>query len=185
MPELNDYSGPFKPDLTFADFSKDFLLKLMQVWQFAWLHMTEAWYDAVKKRFGAGAADECEREAWVRVGERVNPRFAKVANIQLNTVLDSLKACQLPLDNVTGGIFTPEADIKNANHVIWTIKKCRTLEFFEREAPERIAPVCNMTEKMVFEKYLINPKVKVTPLKLPPRKSADEPCCVWDLRLEE
>ena len=29
--ELNDYSGPYKADLTFADFSKDFLLKLMNV----------------------------------------------------------------------------------------------------------------------------------------------------------
>ena len=37
--ELNDYSGPYKADLTFADFSKDFLLKLMNVWQHAWLHM--------------------------------------------------------------------------------------------------------------------------------------------------
>ena len=29
MPELNDLSGAFKPDLTFNDFSKEFLLRLM------------------------------------------------------------------------------------------------------------------------------------------------------------
>ena len=47
--EMDDYSGPYDPNLTFNDFSKEFILKLMQVWQYAWLHMTEAWYDAVKE----------------------------------------------------------------------------------------------------------------------------------------
>jgi hypothetical protein len=42
MSELNEYSGPFKPDLTFDDFSKDFLLKLMTVWQYAWIRMSES-----------------------------------------------------------------------------------------------------------------------------------------------
>jgi hypothetical protein len=37
MPELQDLSGPFNPNLKFEDFSKDFLLKLMTEWQWAWL----------------------------------------------------------------------------------------------------------------------------------------------------
>jgi hypothetical protein len=31
----------------------------------------------------------------------------------------------------------------------------------------------------------INPKMKVTPLKLPPRKSKDEIACQWEFRLDE
>jgi len=185
MPELDDLSGPFNPNLTYKDFSKDFLLKLIPVWQYAWLHMTEAWYDAVKKRFGSKAADECETEAWVRIGERVNPRYAKVANIQLNTIVDSLKAIQLPLDNTMGGLFPVEYDIKSPNHVILTIRQCRSLQFFEAKQPERIAWVCHVNEKKVMEKYLINPKIKVTPLKLPPRKSPDEIACQWEFKIEE
>ena len=42
--ELNDLSGPFNPDLTFRDLSKEFLLKIMEVWQFAWIHMATAWW---------------------------------------------------------------------------------------------------------------------------------------------
>ena len=80
--ELNDYSGPYNPNLTFNDLSKEFILKLMQVWQYAWLHMTEAWYDAVKEKVDKETADVCETAAWCRIGERVNPRFAKVANIE-------------------------------------------------------------------------------------------------------
>jgi len=33
--------------------------------------------------------------------------------------------------------------------------------------------------------YFNNPKIKVTPLKLPPRASPDEPCCRFDIKLEE
>ena len=124
MEELNDYSGPFKPDLTFEEFSKEFLLKLMRVWQYAWLHMAAAWFDLFKERFGSEVVCVLDRAAWVRVGERVNPRYAKIANIQLNTVLDSMKCLQLPLDNTTGGIFPVEFDIKNENDVVVTIRRC-------------------------------------------------------------
>lgn len=184
MPELNDYSGPFKPDLKFEDFSKEFLLKLMNVWQYAWLQMAGAWYNAIKKRWGSDAANECEQEAWVSMAERVNPRYAKIANIQLNTVLDSLKACQLPLDNNIGGLFPVEYEIINPNHVILTVTQCRTLLYLEKSEPERIYPLCHINEPPIMEKYVINPKVKVIPLKLPPRKSPDEIACKWELKLE-
>ena len=183
MPELNDLSGPFNPNLTFSDFSKDFLLKLVTVWQFAWLHMTDAWYGAVKEEFGTEAANRCETKAWVKMGSRVNPRYAKVANIQLNTVVDYLKCLQLPLDNTTGGLFPTEYDIKTPNHVIMTIRKCQSLDYFEAKEPERINWVCHVNEKQVMEKYLVNPKIKVTPLKLPPRKSKDEIACQWELKI--
>jgi len=183
--EMNDYSGPFQPDLTFNDFSKEFLIKLMHVWQYGWLHMTEAWYNAVKQRYGVNAANECETQAWETIGERVNPRFPKVANIELNTVVDSLKCLQLPLDNTTGGLFPAEAKIINPNHVIWTIPRCQSLEYFEAKEPERIKHVCHINEKKIIERYLVNRNIKVTPLKLPPRKSPDEIACQWEFILEE
>lgn len=181
MPEeLNDLSGPYNPDLTFDMFSKEFLLKLFQVWQYAWLHMSESWYNQVKERFGAEAADDCEVGAWMNMAERVNPRYAKVGNIQLNTVVDSMKAIQLPLDNTLGGLYPVIPEIINENHVIWTIPRCRSLEFFEAKQPERIQQVCYVNEKKIIERYMINRKIKVTPLKLPPRSSPDDIACKWE-----
>ncbi len=181
--EMNDYSGPYDPNLTFDDLSKEFILKLMQVWQYAWLHMTEAWYDAVKEKVDKETADVCETAAWCRIGERVNPRFAKVANIQLNTCLDSMKCLQLPLDNTTGGLFPAQIEVINPNHIIWTIPRCRSLEFFEAKAPERIKYVCYENEKRVIERYLVNRKIKVTALKLPPRKGPNEIACKWEAKM--
>ena len=185
MSELTDYSGPFNPDLRFEDFSKEFLLRLIKVWQYAWLHLTQAWYESVSESFGSEAANSCELDAWVRMGGRVNPRYAKVANIQLNTISDCLKCLQLPLDNITGGgLFPVKLDIKGKNVATLTVEKCRPLEFFEEKDPERIRTLCP-NEGKVMEKYLVHPKAKAIPLRLPPRKSKDEIACVWEYRIEE
>ncbi len=184
MPELNDYSGPFKPDLTFNDFSKDFLLKLMNIWEFAWVHLQAQIHDVLKEKFGFEAANEATLEILKRMSDRVNPRYAKLGNIQLNTVVDSLKCLQLPLDNNIGGLYPAEFDIKDPNHVIMTITQCRSLLFYERQAPELIQSICHVVEEPMIRKYLINPKIEVTPLKLPPRTNPDEIACQWEFKLE-
>jgi len=187
MPEMDDYSGPFKPDLRLDDLSKEFLKKLIWEYQYAWLHMSEAWFYAIQDRCGEEAANNCELVAWRRVGDRVNPRYAKLANVELNTVVDSLKLCQLPLDNVRADSLFPPGEwvIINPNHVIQTVRKCRSLEFFENHAPERIDWVCYVNERQIIKKYLVNPKIEVRTLKLPPRKSKDDISCQWEMWLKE
>jgi len=183
--ELNDLSGPFDPDLTFRDLSKEFLLKIMEVWQFAWIHMATAFYDITREKYGIDAANEIQLEAWERIGAKVNPRYPKIANIQLNTVVDSLKALQLPLDNTMGNLYKTQYNMINENHVIITIPQCRSLLYYEKQAPEMIDWFCHVLERKAMEKYLINPKIKVTPLKLPPRNSPDEISCQWEFKIEE
>jgi len=183
--ELNDLSGPFNPDLTFDTFSKEFILKLMQVWQYAWLHLSECWYREVQKRFGRQAADECEVGAWCNMAERVNPRYAKIGNIELNTVVDSMKVLQLPLDNTIGGLYPITTEVINENHVVWTIHRCRSLEYFEAKEPERIQAVCHGTEKKVIERYLVNRRIRLTPLKLPPRDNPEQIACKWEAVMME
>ena len=183
---LKDYSGPYKHALKFEDFSKDFLVKLMKLWQRAYLSIQGAWIEAVTEKYSSEAADSLALAALLLQAERMIPQFAELGNIQLNTVLDSLKVIQLAPDGHTGSeLFGGEVDIKNPNHVIATTTKCITCEFLEQAAPEKIEYLCHVMEKPVMEKFLNNPKIKVTPLKLPPRKSPDDTFCQWELKLEE
>jgi len=182
MPEeLNDLSGPYNPDLTFDMFSKEFLLKLMQVWQYAWLHMSESWYRQIEKRYGRQVADELEIASWCNMAERVNPRYPKVGNFEVKTAVDAMKALQLPLDNTTGGLYPAIPEIIDENHVIFTLPKCRSLEYFEAKEPERIQQVCYVNEKKVIDRYMVNPKIKLSPLKLPPRDNPEDIACKWDV----
>jgi len=184
--ELKDYSGPYRHDLKWDDFSKEFLVKLMKLWQRAYLGIQGAWIQIVSEKFGSEAADHCSLEALLLQAERMIPQFVETGNIELNTVLDSLKVIQLAPDGHTESeLFGGEVDIKNENHVISTTTKCITCEFLEAFAPEKIEWLCYTMEQPVMEKFLNNPKIKVTPLKRPPRKSADDSFCQWELKIEE
>ena len=186
MPKLKDYSGPYRHDLKFDDFSKDFLITMMTQWQRAYLRLSAIWYEKVMEKFGMEAADACNMEVWMTVGQKVVPKFAKMGNVQPKTVLDALKIVQLAPDSHVGSqLFAGDLDIKSENHIITTTTKCAVLEFFEKAAPERIEYFCHKLEPAVMEAYFNNPKIKVTPLKLPPRKSPDEPCCRFEIKLEE
>ena len=184
IPELNDLSGPFYPNLTYSNLSKELLIKLMFGYQYAWLIMNGGYYDAIKSRLGSEVANQCELGAWIRVGERVNPRYAKLARVQLNTVVDSLKILQLPLDN-TIGLFPCDYEIVDENHVIEIVTRCRSLDYLEKAEPERIYPMCHVLEKPVMERYLVNPRIEVTPLKLPPRQNPEEIACRWEFKMTD
>jgi hypothetical protein len=183
---LKDYSGPYKHDLKFEDFSKEFLIKLMKLWQGAYLGIQGCWYETVAEKYGPEVADSCSLAASLKQPERVIPQYAELGNIKFNTVLDSLKAIQLAPDGHTGSeLFGGKVDIKNENHVIATTTKCVIVELLEKGAPEKIEHLCHVMEKPVMEKFLNNPKIKVTPLKRPPRKDPNEIFCKWELKLEK
>lgn len=187
--ELEDLSGPWNPNLTFDDLSKEFLLKIMGVWQYAWITLSGMWYDQVRAKWGFDAANECELTAWLNMSKKVNPRYVKLANIQLNTVLDSMKALQLPLDNImkgkNAGLYEGDFEIINPNEVHVTYRRCVALEGLERHWPERIVPMCQKLEKPIIESYAVNPKFEAVPVKLPPRQSQDEIACQWIFRLKK
>lgn len=188
MPELTDYSGPYKHDLVFEDFSKEFLIKLLLQWRRQYLRLAGYWYEGIQKRVGLKTADEIQLEVWTRIGDRQLKKYLPISGIQLNTCLDSLKLMQLAPDSWTGtDLFDGSVEIINENHLILTCTHCVVLEFFERtNQPERIPAHCQVLEKAATETYLCNPKIKVTGLKLPPREGPDDICCQWEyLMMEE
>jgi hypothetical protein len=187
--ELDDLSGPFNPNLTFDDMSKEFLLKLMNIWQHAWITLSGTWYDRVRGKLGFDTANECELAAWVAMSKKVNPRYAKLGNIQLNTVLDSMKCLQLPLDNImkgkNAGLYEGDFEIINPNKVHVSYKRCVALEGLERNWPERIVPLCQKLEKPMIEAYALNPRFEAIPVRLPPRQSKGDIACEWIFQLKD
>ncbi len=63
--ELGDYSGPFRPDLRFTDFSRKALAERIVPWSEAYLLLCiEGWTSEVSKRFGEDTMREIEWAAW-------------------------------------------------------------------------------------------------------------------------
>ena len=76
--ELDDYSGPYLPDLRFTDFSIRALATKLIPWSEAYLQMcVDGWADEVTKRFGAETMAEIEWAAW---NDQIVPELERMAS---------------------------------------------------------------------------------------------------------
>ena len=185
MEELQDYSGEFKPDLRMQDFSKDAFVRLWRACGALHLGLDEVWYGVIKERYGEEIALELDSEVWRRQAIPELQRLSKAMNIQGDDVAALFKACQV---GPSGGAVADMAyELKNNAHGILTFNRCLPLEWVEKYGnPARQKQMCDFDIRFfeIWAKYL-NPKMKVNPLKLPPRKSKDEVPCIWEFKLEE
>lgn len=188
MKELEDYSGDLIPDLKWQDFSKDALIRLLTECQRALIMLDGFWHTKVADELGVEKADAWGAEVWGKdYVKRMVPRIMKAMNVQGNDVETYMKYLQidpgLPLE-----LWDCDIDLKSKNHAVWTVNKCPSLLFMEREGKGREKVVCQGMEVEAIKGYAryFNPGIKVTPLKLPPRKSKDEvPHCQFEFELQE
>lgn len=186
MEELKDYSRPLKDDLKLEDFSREFLIKLAKEWQGRYPLQEEVWYQLIKERVGQKEADEMEMMCNTRMAEINLPRMAKIANIKVKYMVDVMKVFQLIVEGLMG--FQPDStyEIVNRNHVIWTVKRCLNLEYFEKMDPTRIVSFCQDKEERYLYIYtgILLPNCEIKALKLPPRESREEIACQWELKIK-
>jgi hypothetical protein len=183
--ELQDYSGEFKPDLKMTDFSKDALIRLWNVGGKLMITLGGIWYSIAKERFGDQVAVELDGEAWQKLTKPNFERVAKAMNIKGNDVATVFKVLQC--DPGGSPISEMDFDLKDKNHGILTIPRCRPLEAAERDGDiVRMKSGCDACTKY-FPRWahFVNPDMNVIPLKLPPRKSQDEVACRWEWKVKE
>jgi hypothetical protein len=65
--ELPDYSGPFKADLRFSDFSNHALVNMLAMSDEYYRVCVEAWADEVATRYGHDLMREIQSEAWQNI----------------------------------------------------------------------------------------------------------------------
>ena len=63
-PELPDYSGPFRADLHFTDFSNEALVNMLAMSDEYYRVCVQGWAEEVSKRYGADMMREIQAEAW-------------------------------------------------------------------------------------------------------------------------
>ena len=187
MGELKDYSGEFNRHFRYEDFSKEMLEKIICEYGRLYELMDGLWYTTVAEEVGPEKSWEFEMKVWRRIVRHVLGGVKKAANIEGNDLATMFKAVQLD-PCYTKGLYQYDIYIRDKNYAIMTIYRCPSLSYFEKTDPGRIKPLCHDLEPPAFQDYadFFNPKIKVKPLKLPPRKGPDDiPVCQWEYRLEE
>jgi len=188
MAELNDYSGPFRPDAKLQDFSKDAILNLWRTGSLIYMMLGGLWFDVVKDKVGIEKALEWEKEVWLKRGGCENDiRVSMDAlNIHGNDVAALLKAFQFAPGEA--GWIDIACELKNPNHGILTATRCPALEIFEATGDTvRQKHACEdiCVPGMQLTAQYINPQMKCRAAKLPPRNSPDEIACQWEFVLDE
>jgi hypothetical protein len=187
MGELQDYSGGFKPDLRLQDFSKDLLARAWVETGNLYLMTDGMWGTVVGEKYGDQAAVELDIEMWRRLMPLDIQRWRKLLNLGGDDVETVFKFLQ-PHPLLT--IYEYQMELKNRDYGVLTISRCRTLEFFERHQRTAMMEACCIDPKglewQMFQliAHSFGPRIKVTPLKLPPRKSPDAIACQWEFKLE-
>jgi hypothetical protein len=149
--ELNDYRGSLRADMKFEEFSKEFLLKLMRIWQDMWTGLNYAYIGLIAARLGEDEAVEIATQAAETMAPAIMPRLAELAGIQPKTLVDYWKATQLTIDNITDK-FPAQLEIKSPNHVIQILKECETMEIM-KDNPELLHKICTKLEARWQEAY--------------------------------
>jgi hypothetical protein len=112
--ELPDYSGPYRGDLRFTDFSKEALAAKLIPWSEAYLQLcVDGWSSEVAKRYGAETSAEIEWAGWT---QQVVPELERMKNQFLppGTVYEDPNQ-RVPEDERSTtrvrytGLFTPDA----------------------------------------------------------------------------
>jgi hypothetical protein len=190
MKELQDYSGPYMPDGKFADFSKDALVRLLQNYQKIFVGLMGIWNGVNKQRMSLEETCKLDGDVYeMQVRQFEMPLVTQAMNIHGNDVVTMLKYFQMCPDGARKGLYEYDEDIKNNNHAILTFTKCPTLFYCERHGSEKdIQCLCGPggVEHRAFAAICeyFNPNMKSRALKLPPRKSKDDICCIWEFKVE-
>jgi len=189
MKELTDYSGDFIPNVRFQDFSKDALVRLLVAACHDYIGIDNLWLNTIRRRFGEEVAFDCSREVWETGWLREAQRSCRAMNIFGNDIAALLKYFQIDIG--CGAMFDITCELPSPDLGYLTVNQCWILDKMERlDIPEVRKAIKLASEELdvpLFQKTAsyFNPRIKMRPLKLPPRQSSDESACRWEVKLEE
>jgi hypothetical protein len=185
MAELKDYSGDFLPNAKFQDFSKDALAALLTEYARLSLALDAWWQAVVREKYGEKIAIELELAVWAKGVPYQQQRVMEALNIKGNDVATCFKELQMD-PQFRPPMFDITWDYKNKNHGIFTVNRCKAVDYFEKIGDTKtMLAMCDLDLK-AFEKIakFINPNIKVKFLKMPPRKDQNDIACRFEFKLE-
>ncbi|MBT4510836.1 MAG: hypothetical protein HOC20_01315 [Chloroflexi bacterium] len=184
MEELEDYSGPLRPDVKCEDFSKETLAKLLQAYCRELLPIDTCWQEQMRERLGEESARECLIENCCRIGKHEMKWTLDALNIQGNDLEAYVKANQF-VPSFAQGIYGYDWELKDKKHAILTVRHCPAFAALKKNV-EKLDWVCQVLEDAAINAYTeaINPDIEVKALQVGFKGEPDEIDCKWEFKLD-
>ena len=160
----------------FRDFSKEDLLKLIEVYAKNWLAHDGCWFLAAEEKFGLETAIELDTRSWERFAVTEARRIMKAFNIPRNGGLKALE--QALYLRLYASINTQETVFVNDNELIFSMVECRVQRVRrDKNLPDFPCKPVGTVEFSQFAKT-VDPRIKTECISCPPDKAEDH-FCSW------
>jgi len=168
------------------DFDRKTLGLLWNYAAIAYMLATDRWYSGIRKRYGDEAAQKLEKEVWIDRGAAEYD--LQIGQEAMGITGDDVEALLRSFQFAPGevGILDVELELHDANHGTLTHHACPALDRFEHFDDVRLGHCCDICiVAMPISGEMLNRKIKCKPLKLPPRRDANDIACKWEYRLRD
>jgi len=162
---------------------------LALIWNYAalaYMLTTDRWYTGARNRYGDEVAQELEKEVWIDRGaaEYDLEIGQKAMGATGNDVEALLRSFQFAPGEV--GILDVELKLTGPNRGTLTHHRCPALDRFEHFDDMRLQHCCDICiAAMPISGEMLNRKIECKPLKLPPRRDANDIACKWEYVLPD
>lgn len=170
-------------DVKLESLSRDELVELVKLSSRMILALDGFWYLSVKELGGNDKALDVDNWVWDKVMKFCVDELARIQGVQGRDVADYMKVMH---PRPEGLVLEERVEILNRNDAIRAVTYCPTIVAMEKEGEGRDAVHCTATCGEMRKKHsrLFNPAIKVTCLKVPPRKSKDDIFCQFEYRIQ-
>ena len=163
--------------------SREELIDLVKLSSRMILALDGFWYLSVKELAGNDKALDRDNWVWDKVMKFYVDELARLLGVEGRDVADYMKVMG---PRPEGLVLEEEVEILNRKDAIRTVTYCPTIVAMEKEKEGRDAVHCSATCSEMRKKHskLFNPAIKVTCLKIPPRKNKDDIFCHFEYKIQ-
>jgi hypothetical protein len=209
--ELKDFSGqPYLGQIYWEDLDKDFLIRIMLVWQRQVREIAYAGYHAeLVKRYGSEVAIEIKEKVCHHHNSIAIPMLMEVANIRPKTLGEAMNVLMLCLDAGTPSRKATKEEARDRTHISrttwidenhmkseldycpWADELFKQMEGLPEEAVDKyLIDMCEKMDMRLFKFYLEQTlpgkKIETWLSKKPTLKGRnDKPMCVMEAIMKE
>lgn len=182
---LDDYSGPFRPNLRYTDFSKIGLSKFHQMASEYHNSIMNAYRGYLIERHGYEGFRKIETNVWCyNMILGVHNNIKKTMKIKGFSLESFMKQWQVELNTLPSDFSDVVFEMPTKRRGLATFNRCAIATQYE--AAGRIDELREMCEKRCPRAIrnaakLYSPYIRVKNVTMPPRLSEDHVCCKWEI----
>jgi hypothetical protein len=183
--ELKDYSGPFKSDLRFSDFSREQGSRMYSLAHHYNYMNVRNYSGYIYDRWGREKYLEAQEYVWGKMLPKdIHGWITEAMNIKGQDLEAFMKAWQIDLNSQPGDYFDVIIEMPSKDRGLVTFNRCPLVEEYESSGKTgEILDVCKKACLPAIQNTakFYHPDIEVNALALPPRKGKDHICCKFEI----